>query len=237
MRTVTGSWFRFAFCSVALSASLAACGGGGGSDGSTSAQSSSPPPTTPAPGTPASPGGTNSAPTIGGTAQATVAAGQAYSFTPTASDADQDTVTFTIANKPSWATFNAGTGLLSGTPAASDVGAYSGIEIAATDGKSVTALPAFSVTVSAATASTRSVSIAWTPPTQNEDGSALTDLSGYKIHYGATSRAYTGSVAVDSAGLTRYELDSLPTGTIYIAMTSVNAAGAESDYSAEITVN
>jgi hypothetical protein len=190
------------------------------------------PPATPAPGS------GNNAPTITGTAPAAATAGQGYSFKPTAADADKDAVTFTIANKPSWAAFNATSGALTGTPAAADAGTYSGIEIAATDGKAVTALPAFAITVAAAIA-TNGVSVAWTPPTQNADGSTLTDLSGYKIHYGMASGAYTGSVSVNNAGLTRYELDTLPKGTIYIAMTAVNAAGAESDFSKEasVTVN
>ena len=162
-------------------------------------------------------------------------AGQGYSFKPTAADADKDTVSFTIANKPTWAAFSASTGALTGTPAAADAGTYAGIEIAATDGKAVTALPAFAITVAAAIA-TNGVSVAWTPPTQNDDGSTLTDLSGYKIHYGTVSGDYTASVAVNNAGLTRYQVDTLPKGKIYIAMTAVNAAGAESDFSKEVSV-
>ena len=91
--------------------------------------------------------------------------------------------------------------VLTGTPDDSDVGTFNGIEIAATDGEAVTALPSFNVTVSSATA-TGSVSLAWTPPTQNEDGSTLTDLSGYKIHYGTTSKTYTQSIPVNTAGPT-----------------------------------
>ncbi len=45
---------------------------------------------------------------------------------------------------------------------------------------------------------------------------------------------YTDSVAVTNAGLTRYALATLPKGTVYIAMTAVNAAGAESDFSKEV---
>lgn len=221
---------------------LAACGGGSG--GSTSAQTTTPAtpvvtdPSQPSlvapPATPTTQPG-NQAPTIAGTASASVTAGQSYSFTPSAADADKDAVTFTIANKPAWATFSVTTGALTGTPAAKDVGTYSGIEIAATDGKDVTALPAFAVTVSAVIA-TNSVSVSWTPPTQNDDGSTLTDLSGYKIHYGTQAGNYTSSVAVSSAGVTRYDIDSLPKGTVYIAMTAVNAAGAESDFSKEVAV-
>jgi hypothetical protein len=243
MRTFSGSRIRFVCCSVVLSSTLAACGGDS-SGSATSAQTTPETPVvtapTPAPSptpspTPSPAPSANNAPTISGTALAAATAGQGYSFTPTASDADKDTVSFTIANKPSWAAFNATTGALTGTPAAKDVGGYSGIEIAATDGKAVTALPAFAITVSAAVA-TNGVEVAWTPPTQNDDGSTLTDLSGYKIHYGTVSGDYTGSVSVDNAGITRYAVETLPKGKIYIAMTAVNAAGAESDFSKEVAV-
>jgi hypothetical protein len=235
MRTAQGSWIRFACCSVILSASLAACGGGG-SGTADSAESTAPPTATPTPTpTPAPAPAGNSAPKIAGAALTSVAPGVAYSFKPTATDADQDTVTFTIANKPKWAAFDPATGLLSGTPAAADAGAYSGIEIAATDGEAVTALPAFNITV-AAGVTAKTVSLAWTPPTQNDDGSTLTDLSGYKIHYGTASKSYSQSLPVENAGLTRYDIDTLPKGTIYIAMTAVNAAGAESDFSSEVSV-
>ena len=227
MRAFTGSWIRFACCSVVLSASLAACGGGGGS-GESTAES-----TAPATSTPSTTG--NNAPTITGQAVTSASPGQAYEFKPSAADADKDVVTFTIANKPAWAAFNATTGVLSGTPTEKDAGNYAGIEIAATDGKDVTALPAFSITVGGAAAA-GGVSLSWTPPTQNDDGSTLTDLSGYKIHYGTASKSYSKSVSVSNAGLTRYELEDLPAGKVYIAMTAVNAQGAESDFSSEVAV-
>jgi hypothetical protein len=239
MRTFAGSRIRFACCSVILSATLAACGGGSGASTSAQTDTSTPPVTTTPSPTPVTPAPTNNAPKIAGTAQTSATAGQAYQFKPTATDADQDAVTFTITNKPAWAAFNATSGALTGTPAATDVGTYSGITIAATDGKSATGLPPFAITVAAATAATKSVSLAWTPPTQNADGSTLTDLSGYTIHYGTTSKNYTQSVSLTNAGLTRYQLDSVPSGTIYIAMTAVNTGGAESDFSPEVafTVN
>jgi hypothetical protein len=197
---------------------LAACGGSGGSGGIRPAQSSA-----------------NHAPTISGSAVTSATAGVAYSFKPTAADADNDRISFTIANKPAWASFDAATGLLTGTPAAKDTGAYDAIEIAATDGEAVTALPVFSIMVAAAVA-TNNVSLSWKAPTQNDDGSTLTDLAGYRIHYGTETKNYTEEVAVDNAGVTRYELDSLPKGKIYIAMTAVNSAGAESEFSSEVSV-
>ncbi len=87
-------------------------------------------------------GSSNHAPTISGTAPPAVNAASAYSFVPTAADADGDTLAFSIQNKPAWATFNTSTGRLSGTPAAADVGTYSNIAISVSDGQASTALSA-----------------------------------------------------------------------------------------------
>ena len=63
-------------------------------------------------------GSSNRAPTISGAPATSVTAGQAYSFRPTAADADNDTLGFSIQNRPTWATFSSVTGQLSGTPSA-----------------------------------------------------------------------------------------------------------------------
>ncbi len=90
----------------------------------------------------------NTAPVIAGAPATTVEAGQPYAFRPTASDADGDTLTFTADNRPSWASFDTATGILSGTPSDSDVGTYNGIVIAVDDNRGGAAsLPAFSITV------------------------------------------------------------------------------------------
>ena len=74
------------------------------------------------------------------------------------------------------------------------------------------------------------------PPTENVDGSALVDLSGYRIHYGDQPQAYSETIAVSNPGLTRFVIESLPPGTHYVAMTAYNTSGAESDYSEEVKV-
>ena len=92
----------------------------------------------------------NTAPTISGIPASTVTVGAAYSFTPVAADVDQQTLGFTISNKPSWASFSTATGTLSGTPASANVGSFAGIVISVTDGTATTALPGFTLTVQAA---------------------------------------------------------------------------------------
>ncbi len=89
----------------------------------------------------------NAPPVIGGTPATSVAEGTAYSFTPTANDSVGDVLTFGITNKPSWASFNAATGALTGTPTNADVGTTTGIVISVSDGSLSASLAAFNLTV------------------------------------------------------------------------------------------
>lgn len=218
-----GCRLRFVSALVMASALLSGCGGG--DDSGTVAQE----PATTAP----PPAVGNAAPKITGTAANTATVGKPYAFQPTATDPDKDLITFTIANKPVWASFDATHGKLSGTPTAKDAGGYANIEIAATDGKSVTPLPKFTLMVRTS-ATTEAVSIAWTPPTDNLDGTPLVNLSGYRIHYGTESQNYSDSVDISNAGMTRYVLDSLPPGKYYFALTALSGAGSESPFSEEV---
>ena len=87
----------------------------------------------------------NSPPVISGLPITSAVAGGSYSFAPTASDPDGNTLTYSISNKPSWASFNTSTGALTGTAVA---GTYSNIVISVIDGNGGSAsLSAFTITV------------------------------------------------------------------------------------------
>ena len=171
---------------------------------------------------------------ISGTPPTTAAVGTAYSFQPTTTVPSGTTATFDIYNKPSWASFDSTTGRLYGTPGASNVGTYGWVQIAATDGGSTSWLRAYTLTVSAAspsvgsTSSTGTVTISWTPPTQNTDGSTLINLAGYHIYYGTSQSSLTNVVNITNPGLATYVLSNLSAATWYFAMTSVNTNGQES---------
>ena len=92
---------------------------------------------------------TNTAPKISGTPKTSIPAYGTYRFYPTASDADGDTLNFTILNRPSWAEFSYGSGSLKGTP--TKTGTWSNIQIFVSDGTVTRALPAFSIKVTSAT--------------------------------------------------------------------------------------
>ncbi len=127
-------------------------------------------------------GSGNVAPTISGSPASQVVANSAYSFTPQASDADGDVLTFSVQGLPGWATFSTSNGRISGTPGDADVGPYSGISITVSDGAETASLGPFTITVQAVTFG--SATLSWTPPTLNTDGSALTDLAGYNVYWG-----------------------------------------------------
>ena len=179
------------------------------------------------------PGPSNSAPTISGNPATAVNIGDNYSFTPSASDADGDSLTFSVQNLPSWADFNSGTGRLSGQPTLGNVGVYSNIVISVSDGQASTSLSGFSISVNQA--GDLSTTLSWTAPTENEDGSTLTDLAGYKIYWGTTPGVYTNSVTIDTPGTTTYLVDNLSPGTYQFVATAFNAAGVESRYSGAAT--
>lgn len=168
----------------------------------------------------------NSAPTISGSPARSVNAGSAYSFRPTASDANGDTLTYSIANRPSWATFNTSTGQLSGTPTASQVGTYSNITITVSDGRATASLAAFSVSV--VSVSNGGATLSWTPPTQNTDGTSLSNLAGYRISYGTSASAMTQTVQVANPGVSSYVISNLSPGTYYFAVRAYTSTGTES---------
>lgn len=117
----------------------------------------------------------NKAPVISGTPATSVKVGAAYSFTPSASDADaNDSLTFSISNKPGWASFSASNGSLSGTPAQTDAGTTSNIVISVSDGKTSVSLPAFSIEVLANTAPVATPGSS----TLNEDEPTSIELGG-----------------------------------------------------------
>ncbi len=176
----------------------------------------------------------NSAPTISGTPAAAVNVNTAYSFTPTVNDPDGDTLTFSITGMPAWANFDTSSGRLAGTPGDADVGVYGDIRITVSDGTGSATLGPFSISVNAV--SNGSATLSWTAPTQNTDGSALTDLAGYKLYWRNDSGAYANSITISNPSVTTYIVENLAAGTYEFVATAFNSQNAESDYSASATI-
>ena len=179
-------------------------------------------------------GGTgNTAPKISGTPIKSINASSSYSFQPTASDANGDKLTFSIGNRPSWASFSTSTGKLSGTPTPAQVGTYSSIVISVSDGKASASLPSFSIAVTQN--SPGAATLSWLPPTQNTDGSVLSNLSGYRIHYGTSPTALNQTITLNNAGLTTYVIENLSPATYYFGIKSLTSSGGASALSKTVS--
>jgi hypothetical protein len=77
------------------------------------------------------------------------------------------------------------------------------------------------------------VRLAWDPPTNNTDGSLLTDLAGFKICWGTNSFVYTAFV--DAGNVTTGTVTGLTGGlTYYFAVRAYNTALTESSNSVEL---
>ncbi|MEM7277133.1 MAG: putative Ig domain-containing protein [Pseudomonadota bacterium] len=179
----------------------------------------------------------NNAPTIGGTPATAVSSGSVYTFRPNASDADGDTLSFSIEGQPSWASFDTNSGELTGQPDTGDVGSYANIRISVSDGNETAATPFFSIDV--VTTALNAALVQWQAPTTNSDGSALTDLSGFKVYALAESSRSVTIIDVDSPGVAEFRVEGLGNDTYFFSVTAYNSAGIESLISeqASITFN
>ncbi len=82
--------------------------------------------------------------------------------------------------------------------------------------------------------------LSWTAPTQNTDGSALTDLAGFKIYAGLVQGGPYGdvSITINNPTTTTFVVPGLAEGTTYFFVTTAfNSANPvqESDFSNEVS--
>jgi hypothetical protein len=145
-------------------------------------------------------------------------------------------VTFQIQGKPSWAAFNATTGALTGTPAAANEGTSGSITISGSNGSSSASIGPFTIAVNAppsapSAPASGSANLSWTVPTENTNGTPVTDLAGYHIYYGTSAGAWTSTITVMDATESSYVVSGLAPGTYYFAIVAFNTAGEDSPQS------
>lgn len=144
--------------------------------------------------------------------------GRAWAQTLTATPADGvGSVTPTIT----WSGFPAGS-------ICTASGGWSGTK--ATSGTQTLPAITFNATYTlTCVSSTGSATVSWTPPTQNTNGSALTNLAKYRIYRAATSSGLSSATPIEvEAPASTATLNGLPIGTNFFAVAAVNSAGVES---------
>jgi hypothetical protein len=75
-----------------------------------------------------------------------------------------------------------------------------------------------------------SAKLAWDTP-RNSDGTPVSNIAGYKVHYGTSSRNYDKTV--NNGIETTCTISGLSPGTYYFAVTSYDSSGNESGFSNE----
>ncbi|WP_240479525.1 Ig-like domain-containing protein [Pseudoalteromonas rubra] len=175
----------------------------------------------------------NDAPVLSGTPVTEVNEDSAYSFTPTATDADADTLTFSVQNLPSWASFDTTTGSITGTPTNDDVATYQGIVISATDGTETVSLTAFDITVvntndaptisgSPATSVSEDAAYSFTPTASDVDvGDSLTfSITNQPAwaNFDAQTGTLSGTPTNDNVGTTSDIVISVSDGTETVSL-------------------
>jgi len=75
---------------------------------------------------------------------------------------------------------------------------------------------------------TGTATLAWTAPTTNTNGTAVTPLTGYTIYYGTAQNSMTNTVVVSGSSTTSYEISGLAAGTWYFTVAADAADGTQS---------
>jgi hypothetical protein len=194
-------------------ATLAACGGGSGGTVEPSAN-----------GTPAS--GSSATGSLTGPRTDAAVADLPYEYVPEFAGSAGATVAFAVENKPAWATFDESSGILAGTPTAAEVGRTSTVRITATAGGAKSTLE-FELKIVASAVGTANVSL--DGPQTRTDGSALSNLAGYRIYYGKTATRLDQFVDVNDRAARSADIERLTPGTWYFAATALDVHGFESE--------
>lgn len=93
-------------------------------------------------------------------------------------------------------------------------------------------------TATAPSPTVKTVTLSWNAPTEDSDGTAITNLAGYTLHYGTTSMDYTGTIQITNPATTTYAVstNNFPAGTYYFAISAYNTQQVSSALSPEIQV-
>lgn len=178
---------------------------------------------------------------LSGTPTTVVSAKTRYSFSPSSYVQSDEGFRFEIANKPAWATFDPIWGRLSGLPTEQDIGETRDVSISLVSGDQRATLPPFTIKVAAPVAGVaakppRFVTLRWVPPSDNVDGTPLTDLAGYVLLLGSSPGDLRPLRTLDAQASPMAVLSDLPHGYNFISIRSYNRAGRTGPPSAIVGV-
>ena len=71
------------------------------------------------------------------------------------------------------------------------------------------------------------VTVSWVAPVQNEDGTPLIDLAGFRLRHGARYGAYSSEITIQNPGATSYRVTGLAPGLYYFVVSAIDHDGLE----------
>ncbi len=163
---------------------------------------------------------------IYGTPLPVVWAGDRYEFRPFVWKASASAFRVGAINLPRWARL-AADGTLSGTPAVADSGVYSNISIVVSDESGYAIFGPFQVNVKNPNTARR-LTVAWQAPFENEDGSPLTDLTGYRVLVAPAGQPFAERARITDPASRSVVVDRLEPGMYFVQVIAINRSGLES---------
>jgi hypothetical protein len=82
---------------------------------------------------------------------------------------------------------------------------------------------------------TGTATVSWTAPTENTNGTVLTNIAGYTIYYGTSPSALTKTIQLPNPGATSYMVGNLTVGTYYFTVAAYTTTGAEGQQSTVVS--
>lgn len=81
-------------------------------------------------------------------------------------------------------------------------------------------------------------SLSWVAPSAREDGTgmSLSEIAGFRVYYGAQPGDYSDTIEINDHTVVQLALASIPAGTYYVAISTVDTGGRESALSSEVVV-
>jgi hypothetical protein len=161
--------------------------------------------------------------------------GQGYRYAASVTGAPGDVLSFAILNRPRWASLDEATGVLTGVPAAADIGTVRGIEIIVKAGRRTATQGPFDLTVWAGTVAAPPGALGgagqawlhWVAPGANTDGTPAT-LAGYRLYHGMDPALLIHAADLPDPLTTSRLFTNLAPGEHYFAVAAVGTNGVES---------
>jgi hypothetical protein len=83
---------------------------------------------------------------------------------------------------------------------------------------------------------TVSATLSWEPPTENDDGSVLTNLSAFRVIYGNSEANMNRTIDITNPSVSTYMVEGLAPGTYYFKVRAINDQGIESFDSKTVSI-